>query len=354
MKTVYVLGAGFSKEAGLPLANEFFSAMLDVLGSAWNLSPSILSPLNETLRFHNEITKNILTSPIGVDDIEYVFSLIAADSLGRNHHKLKRFEMQIAIAYTLAIKTRDIYDCDPKIASDYARWLSIMLGDVINDDLGNTSIITLNYDDIVERSCQRNKMSYNHGFVSESNPYSLRRDNPSFVENINLVSGFDTNSLPIYKLHGSVRWLRVKSGDNQPGLMIGNPLSHLTGDELTFEPARYEILIEPPVFGKSLSDPYLALQWARAHDALRNAHRIVIIGYSFPKTDQHMLFLLISALRNNRVGKSCIIVNPEAEKSPEINGIAGRLYDLHIFSELETLPISAREFFEDPAYQGMR
>lgn len=313
MKTVFILGAGFSKEAKLPPANEFFPAMQEVRNALENEMPHVLVPLDEILRFHRKLNDSFIAPPINRNNIEDVFSLIASDSLGRNNSNLQRFMMQMAIAYTLSIKTRDLCLSDPSIVSDYARWLSIMVGNVNRNDLGNTTIITLNYDDIIEICCRKNSMNYNHGFAPDIHPYEFRKDKQSFLANVNLVSSLDTNSLSIYKLHGSVRWLRIKDDRDKCGLRIGNPLSHITSDEFLFQPSSHEPLIEPPVFGKAFSDPYLQRQWSCAYDALRNAHKVIIIGYSFPRTDPHILFLLISALRHNTVGQSCLIVNPEYE-----------------------------------------
>ena len=354
MKTVYILGAGFSKEAKLPLADEFFPAMQEVRDTLENQSPHIMVPLNQILTFHADLKKSFITPPININNIEDVFSLIASDSLGRNDSNLQRFMMQMAVAYTLSIKTRNLCLNDPSIVSDYARWLSIMVGNVKRDDLGNTAIITLNYDEIIEISCRHNSFKYNHGFVPDLHPYELRKDEQSFLTNSVFTSSLDTNSLSIYKLHGSVRWLRIKSHQRELGLRIGHPLSHITGEEFAFLPSDYEILIEPPIFGKTISDPYLQRQWSCAYDALRNAHRVIIIGYSFPRTDQHIPYLLISALRNNSVGRSCVIVNPESSENKEIVSIAGHLYHLHVFDYLDTLDITAREFFDNPKYEGMR
>lgn len=356
MKTVYILGAGYSKEAGLPLANEFFPAMRNVRDRLEHQAPTILVPLNETLRFVNDLHNRFdVPMPIRLDNLEDVFSLIAAESLGQNRRPgFDRFMMQNAIAYTLAIKTRDIYEEDAKITSDYARWLTIMTGGAKADDLGNTSIITLNYDDIIERSCQRNKIRYNLGFSFEEGHYKPYPDDLSLLNSMWLASSSDTNSLSLYKLHGSIRWLRQKDNKGQESLQIGDSLSILTSDELTDEPARHELVIEPPTFSKAFSDPAMRLQWRHAYNAIKNAHRIVIVGYSFPKTDQHMLYLLMSSLRYNSVGKECVIVNPEVETNAELKALCGTIYNLYKFDDIHTLAITTRQFFEDVQYQSMR
>ncbi len=360
MKTVYILGAGFSKEAGLPLANGFFSIMKEV----WlNLelehqTPAIQVSLAQSLRFHADLhTQFSIPLPIQSNNIEDVFSLFSAESIGKKHQTgFDRLIMQNAIAYTLAIKTRDAYKADSKIPHKYAEWLRAMLGHTDANDYNNTSIITFNYDDIIERSCNYLKVDYNIGFDLD-NGYckyyqdkDWSRNKENFEANIHLVSNNNTNSLSIYKLHGSVRWLRQK---NPAGLVVGDPISLLTSQELTTEPANNEIFIEPPTFGKSLIDPIMRTQWANAYKALMNAHKIIIVGYSFPKTDQHALYLLIAALRNNSVAKECIIVNPVAETSDELIKLSTMLYELRAFNEIKAFSIEAGQFFEDPQYRDI-
>ena len=360
MKTVYILGAGFSKDAGLPLADGFFSVMKDV----WlNLKPEHQTPaiqvsLAKALKFHADLnTQFSIPLPIRSDNIEDVFSLLAAESIGKNHRAgFDRFSMQNAIAYTLAIKTRDAYEAGSKIPQKYAEWLRVMLGHTDANDYGNTSIITFNYDDIIERSCNLLKVNYNIGLdldnvnckYYQGTDWSRKKEN--FEANARLVSNIDTNSLSLYKLHGSVRWLRQK---DSAGLMIGDPVSLLTSEELTFDPVNHEIFIEPPTFGKSLIDPIIRFQWANAYKALMNAHKIIIVGYSFPKTDQHALYLLIAALRNNAVASECIIVNPDAETSDELTNIRTVLCETHFSNGIHMLGIKASEFFEDSQYRDI-
>lgn len=360
MKTVYILGAGFSKDAGLPLADGFFSAMKDVrlnLEREYQI-PHIQVPLTETLRFHDELSNNLsFPLPIRSDNIEDVFSLFAAESIGKNHRpRFDRFSMQNAIACTLAIKTRDACKAGIGIPQKYAKWLRLMLGNTDAKDYGNISIITFNYDDIIERSCNLLKVNYNVGFDLENGDCKYYQDtdwsrnNENLEANRCLVSSTNTNSLSLYKLHGSVRWLRSKESS---GIRTGDPLSLLTSEELIVDPANHEIFIEPPTFGKSLIDPIMRTQWANAYKALMNAHKIIIVGYSFPKTDQHALYLLIAALRNNAVASECIIVNPDAETSDELKNIRTVLCETHFSNGIHMLGIKASEFFEDSQYRDM-
>ena len=51
--------------------------------------------------------------------------------------------------------------------------------------------------------------------------------------------------------------------------------------------------------------------WKAAHDAIRQAHRIFFIGYSFPITDQYFRDFLAFALSKNDNLDHIVVVNPD-------------------------------------------
>jgi hypothetical protein len=71
-------------------------------------------------------------------------------------------------------------------------------------------------------------------------------------------------------------------------------------------------IIVPPTETKNFSEygEILRPLWDAAHESLRNASRLVIVGYSFPDTDDHAFSLLEAFLDGNQAGKHIEIVDP--------------------------------------------
>jgi hypothetical protein len=60
--------------------------------------------------------------------------------------------------------------------------------------------------------------------------------------------------------------------------------------------ALLEPLLITPTYLKSYGRPQVSLIWQRAERALRDAQRVVFIGYSLPDADFHIKYLLQKAL----------------------------------------------------------
>lgn len=89
-------------------------------------------------------------------------------------------------------------------------------------------------------------------------------------------------------LHGSLHW----SFDST------NPTIRVTNDQGINRLERIPAIV-PPVMDKSrhYANTGLALVWNSAHEAIREAQEIVIVGFSFPPTDISCQFLFKSAIQ---------------------------------------------------------
>lgn len=100
----------------------------------------------------------------------------------------------------------------------------------------------------------------------------------------------------LLKLHGSLDWLRGDS--SQPG----PKMSRISGSPVDFvcsRPASH-IGIATPGPSKHLHTQELKDLWEQARLALQGADAIVILGYSFPKTDSEARGWLADAIASNR------------------------------------------------------
>ncbi len=144
------------------------------------------------------------------------------------------------------------------------------------------------------------------------------------------------DSIPIYKLHGSVNYFFNGNGnkdiinivtDKLDVDNVGNSKSPVFKDKPSLFPLDAitelkklnnnkipEPAIIPPMYSKIESMEWLKTIWNNSLTAIRNAKIIVFIGYSFPQSDGFMKSFFQSALigRNNQ--EPPIIINLDKNK----------------------------------------
>jgi len=128
--------------------------------------------------------------------------------------------------------------------------------------------------------------------------------------------------LHIYKLHGSVNWLRCDFCENIYVNPDGNivhwafyPHDHEHNQCYCFH-ARLRSAIVAPSFVRGAYDLTLQSVWKASLDFLRAADRWVIIGYSLPSEDVAIRALLIKALQSRRTGPAIDVVQPDEDAKP--------------------------------------
>lgn len=151
-------------------------------------------------------------------------------------------------------------------------------------------------------------------------------------------------SVPIYKLHGSLNWVwRVETPDDvrnsipKPGADIYCLTSQKVEGDLELEEEvelKYLLpLIVPPIYEKgSQYRDFLAPIWTAARKKLSAANRLIVFGYSFPVADFSARSLLRAACHLNEALEEVIVI----DSNPSV---ASNLVDL--------LDLSACSFFKD-------
>lgn len=320
---VYILGAGFSVDAGMPLVSNFITKMKET--AVWleeNNRQVEFQSIEKVFKFRKESASAAYRLKINIDNIENLFSLASAvdqKSLGDSivnaitatlnycestaYKKMTQFNMTAHYAekFHLEIKKADLsipvgngksleaarYDI-PEI--DY--YAFILGGCLMEDIKQNNSIITFNYDIELEKSLIRLNIPYNYGMKLVNYDYpDHNKDNPE--------------SLPILKLHGSVNWAYPEDR--------GKKLTVYKSYKEAFEKAKYRVLI-PPTWQKIFTGPIQSV-WQNAVNVLSTATRIIIIGFSLPETDIHFKYLLAAGLKDNISLREIIFINIEEEKS---------------------------------------
>jgi hypothetical protein len=299
---VYILGAGFSRDAGLPLVNDFLERMGDCLESD-SLQPRGREAIQKVFEFRLKAAAAAYRAMLNVENIEELFSLASALE-GQNDSDY----IPTAIAATLDTTRRSNPNCriqtmllDPQTgqvtSSEGVRQpipLYQLYAEILNGNFcdrrekAKNTIITFNYDTLLEDGLHGAGLPFTYGIPE---PYAIY-EQPNCTQ--------DGTGLPVYKLHGSVNWSIDPSSSNK--VRIYNSYDYVKARE-------ERVFLVPPTWRKVFGEQ-LGAVWDGAVRALSDATRIVVLGFSMPPTDTHFKYLLIAGLQNNISLRKLLFVNP--------------------------------------------
>ena len=286
---VYILGAGFSAPLGLPLMSNFWLKASQLARSEPELGT--IDALIDRLKSIDAVRGYYRHE---MHNLEEALSVIEMQDALEGKHETENFKKMIA--QVIASSTKEMPIVEPTGFSEQ-NWLDTLFGRDANSPLGGTnwplfghfvgsllglqlrlsevqnprggapnyickvvgggknennySVITLNYDTILEKVCEfMNRtflpQSYNANFASESKdePSGLRRP-------------------PLIHLHGSIN-------------------------------APQDIIL--PTYNKAFRQSAMPPSWRSAKELLMKANQIRMIGYSLPQSDTYIKYLLKAAL----------------------------------------------------------
>lgn len=363
---VYILGAGFSADAGLPIIAKFMAVMrLAASKYAEEGCDEERDAIATVLEYRLRAAAAAYRCPIDPDNIEDLFSLIDAEE-GTGGPADYNKKIRLAIAGTIDYAHRGYAATPTQLAAafdnapgitDCARWkkhpsiykqhlmplydayLAAMIGCLYErPPERRDTIISFNYDTLVEDALTHLDRPYSYGFLTEE--YTDGKGG-GFVT-------YDTKDLPllrkgyqqegaidVLKLHGSVNWgLRSTQSEfvHTKGqaqtfneLIIYPTFNNLRANDID------RIFIEPPTWRKGQNAPGggIASVWSAALKGLRAASRIVIMGYSLPLTDVHFRYLLAAGLRENISLQEIIFVNHDlTEGTPKYDAMVSRIFQV--------------------------
>ena len=329
-KRVFILGAGFSKSAGLPLATELTSLILD----------------SDGLKSHEEMQQ-------WVSDLKERAACLAGE-------RASKFKLNIEQLFEYAKFDEELWrmrqqeelvgrshgQTSWEVADGIAGWLSYMQEEVVGvisraqmaanyvpigrfvDHLrDDDAVISFNYDTLIETALTRKGRIWNHGLAD-------------------LGSG----GVTILKMHGSVDWFLLERGVGQ-GLKGLTQLFSKTDTNVTEHSANEPVdeaeyaaelwraddadvqqamvksmtglsmfRIWPGLAGLGSYKPLhrlpgSALTWVAAFDALRRAAELCVIGFSMSPYDAMTRFHFGSVMhaRKHPVEKA-LVVDPNANR----------------------------------------
>ena len=311
-RNVYILGAGFSVEAGLPLIKDFMNRMCDA--AAWLAEQGDRSDevtaIKSVLDFREKAAAAAYRVPLNFENIEELFSLASASSRlefsdrittaiaatleycrgrasehGLNPILVSRLDdatwsqpdnWRLRLAPPLSSVT--VCECPP-----YEFYLGLLCG-YFNE--GGTdrrdTIITFNYDTVVEDALLDLGLPFRY---ADDKMIEWRPPLP--------WTDLEREPIPILKLHGAVNLAARTDPDFSHQLLAYRSYQDLRD-------AGHTPMLVTPTWDKSFHG-YLSAVLGEAVSALRTATRIVIVGYSVPQTDQHFKYLLAAGLQGEHL-----------------------------------------------------
>ncbi|HEY1307707.1 MAG TPA: SIR2 family protein [Vicinamibacterales bacterium] len=321
-RNVYVLGAGFSVDAGLPTVANFLNHMRDA--ADWlteTHNENGMRAVAKVLEFRHSAAAAGYRINIDLDNVEDLFSLASALPA----QQLRR-AMQTAIGATLhysevhgvprEVRMRILRGASWPVTTEWlarvSRISSSGQGEEGSDDVfcsiydyyaailaGRTSdlraddnvVLTFNYDLLLEDSLATLGIPFTYGLGSDAVVYD---------ESARCRPTGGTDILTVLKLHGSLNWYQ---GERTPLTVCGS---------FNEVPDRTPYVV-PPTWDKDVAG-ITQRTWSAAVEALRQATRVIIIGFSFRVIDAHFKYLLAAGLMNNSALRKIVVIDPQASK----------------------------------------
>ncbi|MBN1905224.1 MAG: SIR2 family protein [Deltaproteobacteria bacterium] len=315
-KNVYLLGAGFSKEIGLPLQDDFLLVAKEVFFKRTGQ----YKHFQRVFEYQDKLTKMKKYLNYPLLNLEHLFNLIEMDFFYSQDSAILQIKNDFTrlICDVLIDRTPCpfYHDASGHLRIDdskfqtYLSFISLFIKDdkhkvVMHDD----TIISFNYDLVLEGAAsiynwkrderrldgyttkpRNDSFLFNTTFgktnivVEDVGQYFKKNMSNPYFPSLELYSEND-GSLKLLKLHGSINWTPA--------------------DDHT------KTFIVPPTWNKS--DPEIRVLWDKAYKELMTAKRIIVIGYSFPETDIYVKSLLGLALNENQILQNIYFINPDRD-----------------------------------------
>ncbi|MEZ5749368.1 MAG: hypothetical protein R3D83_05600 [Caenibius sp.] len=309
-RTLLILGAGFSFNAGLPLASNFTNELLNLDGL------NLRGPSRQQVGYLRNFVDQVFGE--GAErladewpELEDIFTLIDLSAntghhLGPEHSAAELRVVRRAIIVRMIRMLSQAYrrcqdDPDPN-------WLSLELL-FKGFDLHDTAVLSMNWDTVFERGMARTQKVRNIDYGCHATPVT-------FKSNRLVKRSLIGQPLHILKPHGSVNWLYcdacretfwVPPNDTEKvaqtlfrkqdwavvlrGSRVSVPTvrsptcPHCRGHSLGTRFATFS-------YRKALEFPMHAASWRTAEDYLKRTVEWVFLGYSMPAADFEFKHLL--------------------------------------------------------------
>lgn len=337
MKTVYILGAGFSMDAGAPSQAQIMKEALDIYENRINSG-------NEKVRERFAEFKKLLTDVMCFSE-EQLCDVILEDIFTPLDRCLSENIQYRGIPVGNIMKVReDVFhvigdtikeviersDKNKNYIDDFARYLvresqsrANIRDDDNNDSIDPVSVISTNWDIMLDNSIYEaipRGQGEKFGVVDYCCYISSIDENDETVKPGLLAIGRNGYNVKLLKLHGSLNWLqcprcmRLYTIFGKVNFDDEYCCRHCTKN---FGKEEKSILISNlimPTFIKDLSNPQYKIIWQNAGVEISEADKLVFIGYSLPSADFELRQLLSRMSKRNAEIEVVTFVDDEEDK----------------------------------------
>jgi hypothetical protein len=297
--TVFILGAGASRQAGAPLMKDF----LDTANYLWksgNVSEAVDS-FEKVFQGISELQQVHSKSQLDIQNVESVFAAFemgktlkkfggySLDQIGELANAMRQVIVQ-TIQTTLKLPVSGTRPGVPFPYGAFAELVDYLRGEAIPKS--DVSIITFNYD-----------MAIDYSFYVERIPLDYSLGENSGKEGI-----------AVLKLHGSLNWAHCSVCNQVVPWLLNDYLKEYQWNIFPDDDIKYvtlgigsylkdyahcskdknvdeEPVIVPPTWNKTQYHATLSNVWSRAAKELSGAENIFVIGYSLPTSDAFFRYL---------------------------------------------------------------
>lgn len=322
---VFVLGAGASHPDGVPLQKHILPIILTEKESELRdtyIGKTVIEFLNDNFVFNSQKEKYpTLEAVFGF--LDYFIQQNESLNAKYTHNKIVEIKEYLIklIHYIVNFQT------DKKSKYYHKFW------EAIKTYNNNISIVTLNYDTLLEQAFDflykefgfidycTHLMNYDKiDELKEFNFWVNPREPVSVASKVNPVP------FKIIKLHGSLNWkycnccnqTLLTPWDRTIDLHRGKFLGFTYPDNEKYEyvcpldGTEFQTLIMPPTHIKLLNQPVISQLMSEASREIRDAKKIVFVGYSLSDADVHIKALFRKQLRPDQ---QLIVVNNKKAKN---------------------------------------
>lgn len=328
LNVVFIMGAGFSAEAGCPVMSNFFDMSRKIFRRSERneFIERTLPDFYDVEKSIGELNSMQAKAYLDLENIETLFGALEFGSMINKfgNKSIKEIEalrdslikvivttIEYSADYQFTLPSYKIHP-SPKYISFFERLNSYKYN-------CNLSFITFNYDLIIDVGLEALSMQYN---------YSLEDSNFS--------------EIPLLKLHGSLNWFDKYGKIKIYPWPDKEYLSNLLSDEIKkenededevglitfrnpdpkiyhkFLPIGSEIiksgrvpLIVPPTLNKFKYQEQLKNIWSKAASVLSEAELVFIIGYSMPETDVFFKYLYSLGIDSPNFFSKLVVINSD-------------------------------------------
>jgi hypothetical protein len=295
-ETCYILGAGFSVIANLPMQQNIIDKMSS---KSLRIVKKLFSDQNKN-NLKNIPLEDIFTF---IDRAMINNEVISGMDYGKFYETKNGLLENIIKIFNKSLGTAN------KIM-EYEYFFNKIVEYRINKN-ASISIVSLNWDTIPEYYINQAYRKYTK--IKGGIDYSCfdwdYDENEKFVPSIwRKTKGF--NTIKCLKIHGSINWVLNRENG---GLYIREQNSKTPKGIILEKENRntYEYLMITPTLLKNLNNTHLKMVWHNTGLDLAEAKRIIFLGYSFPLADFDFRYILMKSLMQNKKIKIRVLLFPK-------------------------------------------